>query len=538
LLHRYVRSLARRHGLWALAPPRHPVAAAALQTARKRSFAWRCVGGGSQRPGVAVLCLAAAFAAAIAPSKGTAQEVGADTPPIRGRNIDLSRAAAAEAPRSESDQVLIGGWPLYRTERGQGAFNDAMATLKATEGAAPPAAAFQGCANLRCNLSLPRVTADGWIPSGRIWMSPTEYLLIAHSPRLAPGQAYRRRAAGGMRYFVLHEFQNSSRNTDLYDTISAHDGSVFVPLYMSKPTLDANGRRFVIVVQVAPYDVVSIHASNRGSAGPGMEVAKNPAERLEPLQGLAGVLIATMVKAAAPHLQVVNHQDVEGLPMLNAYEARLAALRAHPAAPTVALPFVPAPAWRVAAASGELDELIERRDASARVPIAERAMVSSGFGRAGDAPPPTGPSPVAAYLHANLAAVHRTGAFAAVLPRDAADVAERSGSIYVLDAGGRALGRIEPYREHGVVVSGTYVYAPFDRAVASQRFDLDLPRPASVRAAWLTPAHADPASADSAKPMLVEPLRPATRRAATAEPLLVEPIRPAMRPVSLSGSAD
>jgi len=108
----------------------------------------------------------------------------------------------------------------------------------------------------------------------------------------------------------------------------------------------------------------------------------------------------------------------------------------------------------------------------------------------------------------------------------------------VLDAGGRALGRIEPYREHGVVVSGTSVYAPFDRAVASQRFDLDLPRPASVRAAWLTPAHADPASADSAKPMLVEPLRPATRRAATAEPLLVEPIRPAMRPVSLSGSAD
>ena len=44
---------------------------------------------------------------------------------------------------------------------------------------------------------------------------------------------------------------------------------------MSKQWTDARGRRFVIVVQVAPHDVVSFHATDKGSAGPGMEVAKN-----------------------------------------------------------------------------------------------------------------------------------------------------------------------------------------------------------------------------------------------------------------------
>jgi hypothetical protein len=95
-----------------------------------------------------------------------------------------------------------------------------------------------------------------------------------------------------MKYFVFHEFQNSSRNTDLYDTISSHKDSVFVPLYMSKPATDAKGRRFVIVLQVAPYDVLSIHATNWGSAGPGMEVAKNASDPVEPLQNLAGILVA------------------------------------------------------------------------------------------------------------------------------------------------------------------------------------------------------------------------------------------------------
>ena len=28
-----------------------------------------------------------------------------------------------------------------------------------------------------------------------------------------------------MRYFVLHEFHNSTRNTDPFDTISSHSGS-------------------------------------------------------------------------------------------------------------------------------------------------------------------------------------------------------------------------------------------------------------------------------------------------------------------------
>ena len=183
---------------------------------------------------------------------------------------------------------------------------------------------------LDCNLSLPSLGPDGWIPPGRLWVSGMEYVLFVHSPRLRDGQSYRRRARGDMRYFVFHEFHNSTRNTDTFDTISSHSRSVFVPLYMSKQWTDARGRSFVIVVQVAPYDVVSIHASDKGSAGPGMEVAKNYTDALEPLQGLAGILVATILKTAAPHLQVVNHGGTEGLPMLNEYERRLQKLRARP----------------------------------------------------------------------------------------------------------------------------------------------------------------------------------------------------------------
>jgi hypothetical protein len=478
------------------------------------------------------LWLASAVAPAIVATAAVAQE---GAPPIRSKNVDVPRTAAAESPRSEGDQALVDDWPLYRTDRGQEAFNAAMATLKATDGPAPQSAAFHGCADLQCNLSLPRVSADGWIPPGRLWISPTQYLLIAHSPRLAPGQAYRRRMFREMRYFVLHEFQNSSHNTDLYDTISAHSGSVFVPLYMSKQSIDAKGRHFVVVVQVAPYDVVSIHASNHGSAGPGMEVAKNPAEALEPLQGLAGILIATMIKAAAPQLQVVNHQNVEGLPMLSAYEGRLAMLRAHPESPLVALPFVPAAAERVATATGRLELLIARRGAATRAATAEPGTAPTNAGHPPAREADQGMSPLAAYLHENFATMKRAAEFAAILPEDAADVMERlpgEGIVYVLDAGGRTLGRIEAHRQRGVTVAGTYVYVPFDRASAPQRpFELDLSKPFPVRSAWLTPT-----ATESPVPRLVEPIRPATRRAPASEPTLVEPIRPAVRPVALPGA--
>ena len=42
----------------------------------------------------------------------------------------------------------------------------------------------------------------------------------------------------------------------------------------------------VVVVQVAPYNVQSIHASNYGSAGPGMEVAKNATDDVDDLLSL------------------------------------------------------------------------------------------------------------------------------------------------------------------------------------------------------------------------------------------------------------
>jgi hypothetical protein len=326
--------------------------------------------------GAVVLALAGPPAAMPASAEGAAQAVSQDALPIKDRHQDTSRkGAAAEAPRSEGDQAIVEGWPLYRTERGQEAFNDAMAALKVTDGPAPAQGAFKGCAGLECNLSLPSIGSDGWIPAGRIWVSATDYVLIVHSPRLRDGQAYRRRTRGDMRYFVFHEFQNSTRNTDPYDSISAHSGSVFVPLYMSKQSTDAKGRRFVIVVQVAPYDVVSLHATNWGSAGPGIEVAKNTSEELEPLQGLAGILVATIVKTAAPHLQVVNHHGNEGLPMLTAYKRRLATLRERPGAPMIALPFVPALSQRVAAATARLEDLIAPRDGSPIIAIAKRGIM-------------------------------------------------------------------------------------------------------------------------------------------------------------------
>jgi hypothetical protein len=332
---------------------------------------WRRVAVVTQ-VGLVEITLAVLFFGSLLATEVAAQTGGPPVQNLKSQHLGGLRTQAATLPRSERDQALVDGWPLYRTERGQVAFNDAMATLRATEGAAPATSAFKGCVALDCALSLPAVGADGWLAAGRIWVSPTDYVVIVHSPRLAHRQAYRRRTIMDMKFFVFHEFHNSSRNTDPYDTISSHSSAVFVPLYMSKSGTDATGAHFVVVVQVAPHDVVSVHASNMGSAGPGIEVAKNVSDTLEPLQALAGILVATMSKTAIPRLQVVNHRGIEGRPMLNAYEQRLASLRARPGATTVRLPFVPAVAQRVAHATGRLDDVLLRGSASPRVPMAER----------------------------------------------------------------------------------------------------------------------------------------------------------------------
>ena len=295
---------------------------------------------------------------------------------IKTRNVGVSRTRAAALPRSEADQALVDRWPLYRTERAQEAFNDAMATLAATAGPPPTPATFAACPRLECALRLPAIAGDGWIPAGRLWSSPTEYVLVVHSPRLRTGQSYRRRTVMDMKVFVYHEFLNSSRNTDVFDTISSHKGYVFVPLYMSKQETDAKGHHFVTVVQVAPVDVVSIHASNYGSAGPGIEVAKNSSDALEPLQATAGALIGTMVKSTIPRLRVVNHHGNEGLPMLASYEQRLAAVSTRPTSNKVlALPFVAAAPQRMAAVTDPLENLITRRGLSPRIPIAQRGFL-------------------------------------------------------------------------------------------------------------------------------------------------------------------
>jgi len=481
------------------------------------------------RASVALLALAGLLSAVAAPTKGAAQGLRQDAILVKTRNIDVPRERATEVPLCEGDQAIVDGWPLYRTERGQAAFNDAMATLKATDGAAPATEAFKGCAELACDLALPSIGADGWIPPGRLWISPTEYVLFVHSPRLGEAQTYRRRVFGAMKYFVLHEFHSSTRNTDPFDTISSHSGSVFVPLYMSKQWTDAQGRRFVMVVQVAPYDVVSIHAANKGSAGPGMEVAKNMTEALEPLQAMAGILVATIIKTAAPHLEVVNHHAAEGLAMLDAYQRRIANVRARPVAASVRLPFLPAVARRVAAATGRLEELIQRRGASP-IPAGASGPPPAFVASTPAATAVPALSPLAAYLRANLLTLMRLPDFAGILPQDVAAIAEASpeaGVIYLLDANRQILGRITAQQEQGVMVDGKYIYAPANRALEDATpFELDLSKPVSLRSASLTPPGG---------PALVEPIRPATRPPA-AEPMLVEPIRPAMRPASGIGT--
>ncbi len=326
---------------------------------------------------VILVALVMALAPTQSPAQSPIQSSDSNAALVKNKHIGVQREAATKQPRSESDQAVVDGWPLYRTDRGQAAFNDAMAALKATDTAAPTPPAFKGCTALECNLSLPALRPDGWMPAGRLWVSPTEYVLIAHSPRNRDGQTYRRRMTRDMRVFVFHEFHNSSRNTDLFDTVSSHKGAVFVPLYLGKTATDAYGRRFVIVLQVAPLDVASIHASNHGSAGPGMEVARNISDAVDPLQNLAGILVATIAKVSLPRMQVVNHRGTEGQPMLNAYERRLATLRSRPTAPLVVLPFTPAPAQRLVTAAAKLDDLILRRGASPRLPVAERGVVPS-----------------------------------------------------------------------------------------------------------------------------------------------------------------
>jgi hypothetical protein len=240
--------------------------------------------------------------------------------------------------------------------------------------------------------------ADGWIPPGRLWVSPTEYILFVRSPNGRIRDA-RRRSRASMRVFVFHEFQNSSRNTDVYDTLSSHSGAVFVPLYMSKRATDAYGHSFVVVLQVAPYDVVSIHASNHGSAGPGIEVAKNTTDVMEPLQGLAGIVVGTIIKSAAPQLDVVNHRNDEGRPMLDVFQRRLASFRGRVGgtSASLTLPFVPVTDARVASAAGRLDDLILKPGASARIAVADRGIVvkrTTTFATAGVAaglPQLTGP---------------------------------------------------------------------------------------------------------------------------------------------------
>ncbi len=317
---------------------------------------------------------------------------------ILKRNTETSRVRATRRPKSEQDQAIIGGWPLYRTPRGQEAFNDAMATLSATAGPAPDASQFKNCASLHCPLRLPKIGANGWLPAGRLWLSPRDYVVIVRSPR---HRISRRRTRRTMKIFVYHEFHNGTRNVDLFDTVSAHSRSVFTPFYMSKPHRDPAGRRFVFLVQTAPYDVISRHASNLKNLGPGMEVANNYGDRLSDIQLKAGFIVADMVLAAAPQLKVVNHRGTEGKAMLRAYQRRKAALRRNGDRPTVTLPFITASKDQLVSASAPLAALVAwapgaKPNRLAPEPVARPVAVADALPRQRAAAPKPQPKPVVA----------------------------------------------------------------------------------------------------------------------------------------------
>jgi hypothetical protein len=411
-----------------------------------------------------------------------------------------ARFGATLKPHSEAEQAIVDGWPLYRTRRGQEAFNATMATLAATAGSAPAAKAFK-CPDLACPLDLPKINAEGWLPEGRLWLSPKEYVLIVNTPRLPSEKSYRRRSFKSMRYFVYHEFHNRSHNVDMSDTISSHARSVFVPLYMSKARTDAEGYTFVTIAQVAPYDVVSVHASNKGSAGPGVEVAVNPGQALEPLQGKAGALLGAMIKQAAPHLAVVNHRGTEGLQMLRAYQQRQSAVAGGGAA--VKLPFVAADAARTAAAHIQLAELIlmpgakpKKRRSGAGVAVAAAAPAIAvptpvPAKRPAVAAQP-GVSPLAAWLAGNLATLRDMPTFAGVFPAAAVALQEANpdDGVSLIDEEDQVLGRIEARTSHGAIVAGQFVYVPVVAAAGRRRaFALDLSQPPSPDSAVLLPAN-------------------------------------------------
>ena len=162
-----------------------------------------------------------------------------------------------------------------------------------------------------------------------------------------------------MRYFVFHEFHNSTGNTDPYDNVSLQNRRVFVTYYLSKTFRDAQGRRIVVLIQVALYDVRSMHASNRNSAGPGIEVVKNRSGRLLSLLAKAGIVIATMIKRSAPQLRVVHHRRSEGRPMLRAFFERVRTFFTVGKRTRITLPFQVAHPRKIRTAKADLVSLIE-----------------------------------------------------------------------------------------------------------------------------------------------------------------------------------
>ena len=181
-------------------------------------------------------------------------------------------------------------------------------------------------------------------------------MLIVHSPRLRDGASYRRRSQRDMRYFVLRVPQQHAQHRPLRHHLRPQRQR-FVPLYMASsrrrprpPLRHRRAGRPLRRRQPACHD--------KGSAGAGVEVAKDTSDELQPLQALGRASCHHHRQGRSPQLAVVHHRGVEGLPMLNALQRRLAILREQPEDPRRPLPFMPAHPERVARANASLHDLI------------------------------------------------------------------------------------------------------------------------------------------------------------------------------------
>lgn len=195
---------------------------------------------------------------------------------------------------------------------------------------AKPPAGVDDVLNTRTGVTFDK---DGWLPEGElvpgVRIVREEWAGRPHKGRLRDDNSI----------FVFHETQvigskgepidDARRIIDSWKSATGGRRGVYTPLMVSKTQIDREGKPYVEVIQIAPIQEYSAHASRLGNQnGSGVEVAMQQGDIPEPMQVKAAAAIADAVKGWKPDIRFVNHQDPEGLAMKNVIAAREARLPA------------------------------------------------------------------------------------------------------------------------------------------------------------------------------------------------------------------